>query len=58
MMAIENEQSTSNPRDHMDALLHLPTCNPSSFNYICQPKFRDRTVENWIFEGFKHVAFS
>lgn len=21
-------------------------------------KFRERTVENWIFEGFKHVAFS
>ena len=40
MMAIENEQSTSNPRDHMDALLHLQTCNPSSFNYICQHKIQ------------------
>lgn len=55
---LENEQSTSNLRDHVDALLHLPTCNPSSFNYICQHKIQRQDSRKLDFEGFKHVAFS
>jgi len=42
----------------MDALLHLPTCNPSSFNYIWQHKIQRQDSRKLDFEGFKHVAFS